>query len=424
MNTLPTKTLLRAAAALLALAILALIYFGGFTRRAPQKTQASNAAPSTKKILYWYDPMHPSYKSDKPGTAPDCGMDLVPMMEGEGAANDGMIQLSPARQQALDVKLATVEERELASELKASGALAADERRITHVHVRTPGWIEELYGAYQGGYVKKGEPLFTVYSPEMVAAEREYLIAREGVKKLGASPYAEAARGAHEMLDAARRRLEAYELDESQMRRLNETGEIARAYLVRSPASGYVLERKAYPKASVDGATDIFTIVDLSQLWVIANVYESELPYVKTGAPAQVTLSFLPGRAFAGRIAASFPEVDAQTHTARVRIDLANRAGELKPGMFAEVAMHLNHGRHLALPDEAVLDTGDHQYVFVAHEDGKFEPREVNAGESVNGWTVIDFGLEKGEKVVAEGNFLLDSESRMRAPKSASETQR
>jgi RND family efflux transporter MFP subunit len=370
---------------------------------------------SSKRVLYWYDPMHPNYKADKPGVAPDCGMDLVPMYEGQGAVEDGMIKVTPERQQALGVRTAQVEDKVISRTLRTSGLVVPDETRIAHVHVKTPGWIENVYVDFVGQVVKKGQPLFTIYSPDLVATQEEYLIAKRGQQSLGDSSYQDVAHNSRSLLESARQRLELWDLTDAQIRRLDETGQVNKTITIFSPVTGYVTDRKAFPHVSVTGDSDIYTITDLSRIWVTADVYESELPYVKVGQPAVIKLSYVPGKAFNGRVTYNYPTLDSQTHTAKVRIDVSNSGLLLKPNMFADVELQINYGKHTVVPEGAVLNSGTRQVVFVVHEDGKFEPREVNIGPTVDGQTIIAFGLEKGETIVSSGNFLLDSESRMKS---------
>jgi RND family efflux transporter MFP subunit len=412
---------LRVAAGLLVLGTAALLLTGRIhlpqrtAGSAPRTAAAITPQGTSRKVLYWYDPMHPKYKSDKPGIAPDCGMDLVPMYEGQGDVSGNTIRVAPERQRALGVRTTQVEEKLVTRTLRTSGQVVPDETRIAHVHVKTAGWIEQVYADFVGQFVKKGQPLFTFYSPELLATQEEYLIARRGEQTLGSSPYQEVARNSHELLESARERLKLWELTDAQIRQLDVTGKPSRSLTIYSPVSGFITERKAYPNESVTGETDIYTITDLSRVWVTADVYESELPYVKVGQTAQLKLSYVPGKTFSGRVTYNYPTLDPQTHTAKLRLEVPNSGALLKPNMFAEVALAINYGRHMVVPEGAVLDSGTVQTVFVMHPDGSFEPREVNVGPTVDGQTIIEFGLEKGETIVSSGNFLLDSESRMKS---------
>lgn len=377
--------------------------------------EGASAQPGGKKVLFWYDPMHPNYKSDKPGVAPDCGMDLVPMYEGQGEVENGMIKVTPDRQRALGVRTSVSEKKVISRTVRTSGQIVADETRIAHVHVKTSGWVENVYVDFVGQLVKKGQPLFTIYSPDLVATQDEYLIAKQGQHSLGASPYKEVVAGSESLLASTRERLRLWDLSDAQIKRLDETGEVSKTITVYSPVTGYVTDRKAFPHVAVNPETDIYTVADLSRVWVTADVYESELPYVKVGQPATITLSYIPGKTYQGRVTYSYPMLDPQTHTAKVRIDVANPGLMLKPNMFADVELQITYGKHVVVTQEAVLNSGKMQMVFVVHEDGKFEPREVTVGPTVDGNTIIEFGLEAGETIVTSGNFLLDSESRMKS---------
>jgi len=415
------QSILRVAAVLAVLVIAGLLLFGrgilgtrSLSQHSGHEANSRPAQSNGRKVLFWYDPMHPNYRSDKPGTAPDCGMDLVPMYEGQGGIEDGMIKVSPERQRALGVRTARVEENTISRTLRTSGQVVPDETRIAHVHVKTPGWIETVYVDFVGQMVKKGQALFTIYSPDLVATQEEYLIAKRGEQSLGASPYKEVAHNSQTLLDSARQRLKLWDLTDDQIQSLDRTGEVNRTITIFSPVTGFVTDRKAFPHVAVSGDSDIYTITDLSRVWVTADVYESELPYVKVGQPATITLSYVPGRVFNGRVTYNYPTLDPQTHTAKVRIDVPNSGLLLKPNMFADVELQIRYGRHLIVPEGAVLDSGKMQMVFVVHEDGKFEPREVNVGPTIEGQTIVEFGLEKGETIVSSGNFLLDSETRMK----------
>lgn len=420
-----SSSLVRGLAVAIVLLLVAAVFFVGKrsgTASTSAHTEHTAAVPNAKKVLYWYDPMHPSYRSDKPGIAPDCGMDLVPMYEG-GAAEGGLISLPESRQKLLGVRTALVEEKPLVRTLRTSGQVTPDETRISHVHTRTQGWVENVYVNFVGQLVKRGQPLFTFYSPDLVATQEEYLIAKRGQQSLGASPYRDVARSSQSLMEAARRRLQQWELSESQIKRLDETGQVERTVTVYAPETGYITDRKAFPHTTTTPDMDLYTLADLSRVWVMADVFESELLYVKVGQPAVVKLSFAPDKTFNGRVTYNYPVLDPQTHTAKVRIDVPNPGLFLKPNMFADVELKIAYGTHTIVPAEAVLNSGQSQTVFVVRDDGKFEPRNVTVGPTVDGQTIIEFGLEKGEKIVASGNFLLDSESRMKAPAESSEHQ-
>jgi RND family efflux transporter MFP subunit len=354
-------------------------------------------------------------------------MALVPMYESktpaeQATAEAGLIHLPKSQQRALGVRLATVEEAEMSRTLRTSGVVTADERNIAHVHVKTSGWIEDVYANFVGQLVHKGQPLFTFYSPDLVATQQEYLIARRGEQQLGKSQYEEVAKSSQSLLDAARERLKLWDLTDEQIDALDRTGEVGRTITIYSPVNGFVTDRKVFPHTAATGDTDLYTIADLSRVWVTADVFEADLPYVKVGGMAVIHFPYDPGKSITGRIGYSYPELDPQTHTAKIRIDVANPGLVLKPNMLADVELRIAYGRHLAVPSEAVLDSGTVQTVFVARDDSTFEPRQVTIGATVDGKTIITAGLKKGESIVESGNFLLDSETQLNAPMDMSGT--
>ncbi len=376
------------------------------------------ASSGERKVLYWYDPMHPAYKSDKPGVAPDCGMQLVPKYAGEEAEMSAMpagtVKISPEKQQLIGVRTATVEREPLARTVRTTGQLIADETRIAHVHVKINGYIDKVYVDYVGQLVKKGQPLFTLYSPDLVATEEEYLIAKRGEKTLGTSQFREVAQGAESLLRAARERLKLWDISDEQIKRLDETGQVSRTLTFYSPVDGFVMDRRAFPQTAVTPDMDLYQITDLSKIWVNADVYEYEVPFVKVGQTVNMQLSYYPGRTYTGKISYIYPTVDPVARTVKVRLEFPNPKFELKPQMFAEVELRINYGTQVVVPQEAVLDSGNRQTVFVARGDGYFEPRKIQIGPRLDGKVVVLAGLNPGESVVSSGNFLIDSESQLK----------
>jgi RND family efflux transporter MFP subunit len=429
------RTAFRIFALLAAVALIAFLLVGKrYGLHLPSTAHSSTPAAGSplasepqKRILYWYDPMHPAYHSDKAGIAPDCGMALVPMYESkipaEQATTDaGLIHLPKSQQRALGVRLSSVEEQDMSRTLRTSGVVTADERNIAHVHVKTSGWVEDVYANFVGQLVHKGQPLFTFYSPDLLATEQEYLIARRGEQQLGKSSYEEVAKSSQSLLESARERLKLWDLTDEQIAKLDRTGEVSKTITIYSPVNGFITDRKVFPHISVSGDSDLYMIADLSRVWVTADVFEADLPYVKVGEVAIIHFPYAPGKTITGRVGYSFPELDPQTHTAKIRIDVANPGLVLKPNMLADVELHIGYGRHLEVPSEAVLDSGTVQTVFVARDDSTFEPRQVTIGATVDGKTIITAGLKKGETIVESGNFLLDSDTQLNAPTGMNET--
>jgi Cu(I)/Ag(I) efflux system membrane fusion protein len=373
--------------------------------------------PPERKILYYEDPMHPWYRSDKPGIAPDCGMKLVPVYAPESTpavAIPGAVEISPARQQLMGVTTARVEYRTLDKTIRTVGNVAIDETRLANVHVKVSGWIQKVFVDYTWQQVKKGDPLFTLYSPELLASEQEYLLALKAERELGTSSFREVAAGGKSLLEAARRRLSLWDLTDAQIRELEETGQPQREVTFYAPTSGYVLERKAFPNQYVTPETELYRLADLNTIWVQADVYEFEAPNVSLGQEATLATESLPGQTVRGRVVYLYPEVKPDTRTLTVRMEFANPELKFKPGMFVNVELQRSLGRQLTVPVDAVLDSGQRQLVFVVRGRGSLEPREVQLGERTETLVAVLHGLRPGEKVVTRANFLIDSESNLR----------
>lgn len=382
---------------------------------APSTSAAVTAANGERKILYWYDPMHPQYKSDKPGKAPDCGMDLVPKYADEPTSKmaPGAVMISAQKQQLIGVRTAKVERAPLTRTVTTTGQVVADESKIAHVHVKVNGFVDKVYVDYIGQLVKKGQPLFTLYSPDLVATQQEYLIAKRGEKAMGNSQFLEVAQGSQSLLRSARERLKLWDISDTQIKKLDETGEVSRTLTFYSPISGFVTDRKVFPNTAVNPDTELYTVSDLSTIWVNADVYEYEVPYVKVGQHAEMQLSYYPGKTWKGRVSFIYPTLDPATRTVKVRLEFPNPNFQLKPQMFADVQLKINYGDQVVVPQEAVLDSGKEQTVFIAHADGYFEPRKITVGPKLDGKVVVLSGLKPGETIVTSGNFLIDSESRL-----------
>lgn len=377
-----------------------------------------SAPQGERKVLYYYDAMNPTFRSPKPGTATD-GMPLVPRYadEEEGTANMpvGTVKLSQGKQQLIGITTTTVEREPLFRTVRAVAQLTADETKLAHVHVKVNGWIEQVYVDYVGKLVKKGDPLFTVYSPDLVATEQEYLIARRGKQYLGDSSFPEASRGADSLLSSARERLRLWDISDQQIKELDETGKITRTLTFYSPVTGFVMDRKAFPQTAITPDMDLYVIADLSTIWANAQIYEYEVPYVHVGQTTQMELSYYPGKKYNGRVTYILPTLDPQTRTVKVRLEFANPNFDLKPDMYSEVNLKIDYGTQVVVPQSAVLDSGERQTVFVALADGYFEPREIKVGVKLEDKVAVLSGLRPGETVVTSGNFLIDSESKLKS---------
>lgn len=386
-------------------------------------TAAAPTAAGERKILYWYDPMHPQYRSDKPGTAPDCGMDLVPKYADEPAAPQNMpagtVQISPFKQQLIGVRTAPVTRRVLEKDIRTVGIVRPDESRIRKVHTKFPGWVDQLFVSYTGEPVRAGDPILSIYSPDLVSTQTEYLLARRGDQQLHGSPFPEAATGAKALLDAARRRLLLWDITPQQIRELEETGKPRMALTLHSPASGFVTVKDVYQGLYVTPDTELYTVVDLSRVWVLLDIYENEMPSVYLGMPVTLRLRSQPGDSITGTITYIYPYLDNQTRTNKARVEFDNPGLRFKPDMYATGEIHALLGERLVVPQDAVLDSGTRQIVFVALGDGFFEPRQVRLGERGDDYAEVLEGVREGEQVVVGANFMVDSESQLKAALSA-----
>ena len=376
-------------------------------------TSSKDASAGERKPLYWYDAMNPQHHYNQPGKAPD-GMDLVPKYaEDQGMAKmpTGTVTITPGKQVLAGVRTAVVERKSLVREIHTTAQIVADETRITHVHVKVAGFIDKVYVDFIGQLVRKGQPLFTIYSPDLVSTQEEYLIAKRGNAMLGNAPFQEIADGSQSLLQSARQRLKLWDISEEQIKELDETGKVTKNLTIYSPITGFVTDRKAFPQTSVTPDTELYTVSDLSSVWADADIYEYEVPFVHLGQRVSLTLSYYPGKTYAGSISYIYPTVDPQTRTVKARIEIPNPGFALKPQMFADATLHVDYGTKIAIPQEAVLNSGTEQHVFVVHDGAQFEPRKVTVGPVVDGNAVILSGLKAGETIVVSGNFLIDSES-------------
>lgn len=374
---------------------------------------------SERNILYWYDPMHPHYKSDKPGIAPDCGMQLVPKYAEDPKPMEemqtGTIQLSPAKQQLIGVRTGAVTAEDLTQTVRAVGLVETDETRVARVHTKVSGWVRKVYVDYTWQRVEQGAPLFTLYSPELVSAQQEYLIARRAQSYLGSSPYAEAAQDPEALLRAARQRLKLWDVTDAQITELEQRGTPQEELTFYAPAGGHVTERKVFPNQYITPDSELYTITDHSRVWVQVQLYEYESAGIRVGMPVRMTVETYPGRVFPGRVVFVPPHLEMETRTLPVRLEFDNPELALKPGMFATVEIRVALGRQMVVPRDAVLDTGIRQLVFLAREGGYFEPREILVGTRLGDRVVVLKGLAPGDTIATSAVFLLDSESRLKS---------
>jgi Cu(I)/Ag(I) efflux system membrane fusion protein len=367
--------------------------------------------PGERKIKYWKSSMDPTFVSDKPGKD-QMGMDLVPVYENQ--IQEGAISIDPVTVQNMGLKTAHAEERKLTRTIRAVGHIDYNEELLHTVNTKISGWIEKLYVEKTGDLVKRGEPLLEIYAPELVSTQQEYLTALKNYQLLKDSPYPEARKGAEELLKSAKQRLLYWDISEAQIDQLETSGEIKKTLTLYSPASGVVTEKNVIQGAFVNSGSDLFKIADLSTIWVLAHIYEYELPYVSIGQTAQIELAYIPGEKFSGRVSYIYPYLNEMTRDVKIRIELPNPELKLKPEMYANViiASELS-GKRVVVPEEAVVRSGKREIVFVDMGAGKYSPREVVTGASGEGNVIeIKKGLMPHEMVVVSAQFMLDSESK------------
>ena len=325
------------------------------------------------------------------------------------------VQISPQRLQTIGVKTGKVERKSVADEILTTGNVAVDETRLAYVQVRFSGYIDKVFADATYQYVRKGQPLFTIYSPDLVATEREYLVAKQNQQQVAQSTVQGVAFSAASLLDAAAERLKQWGVPQKEIARLESTGQVQQELEVDSPVSGYITERNALPSVAVQPEMRLYTIADLSTVWVQAQVFQNDLERIKIGAPATLTVNTYPGRMFTGRVDFIYPQVDMDTRTAKVRVVFSNPGLQLKPGMFVNVSLKVPMGNQLVIPATGVLQSGTRDIAFVERSDGYIEPREVQLGTRVGDDFVVLSGLKAGELVVTAANFLIDSESQLQA---------
>jgi Cu(I)/Ag(I) efflux system membrane fusion protein/cobalt-zinc-cadmium efflux system membrane fusion protein len=325
------------------------------------------------------------------------------------------VQISPQRLQSIGVKTGEVERRVVADEIRTTGSVAVDERRLAYVQVRFSGYIQKVFADATYQYVHKGQPLFTIYSPDLVATEREYLVAKQNQRQVAQSTVPGIASSAASLLDAATERLKQWGVPQKEIARLESTGEVQQELEVDSPVYGYITERNALPSVAVQPEMRLYTIADLSTVWIQAQVFQNDLERIKVGAPATLAVNTFPGRKFTGRVDFIYPQVDMETRTAKVRVVFSNSGLQLKPGMFVNVSLKVPMGSQLVIPATGVLQSGSREIAFVERSDGYIEPREVQLGSRVGDDFIVLKGLKAGEQIVTSANFLIDSESQLQA---------
>lgn len=370
-----------------------------------------------REILYWRAPMDPSYTSDEPGKSP-MGMDLVPVYEDEVESEaPGTIRIDPATVQNIGVKTVTVERKVLSRHIRTIGRIDYDERKVRSISPKIGGWVEEQRVSFTGQVVEKGEPLLEIYSPELVSAQEEYLLALRYRDRLEKSSLDEGDVGGESMVRSAEARLRYWDITDRQIRTLRKSGTPTRTMTLHAPFRGIVLEKHVLEGGHVRPGEKLYALADLSTVWVYADVYEYEAPWLGTGHEATMTLSYDPGARYQGEVVYVYPYLEKKTRTLKVRMEFENsRDLALKPDMWADVEIHSDVSRDaLAVPVQAVLRTGKRDVVLIALGEGRFAPRTVRLGAQSGGEYEVLGGLKAGERVVTSAQFLINSESSLQS---------
>ncbi|MGA4578738.1 efflux RND transporter periplasmic adaptor subunit [Limisphaera sp. VF-2] len=381
----------------------------------------------------FYCPMHPEVVQDGPGRCPKCDMHLVEKKADEGRPDQPpappawaktvpgrtMIHLSPEKRQLIGLTLAPVERRRLVRTLRTAAVVEHDETRFYRVAPRFAGWVRKLYVNFTGAPVERGQPMLRVYSPELYAAQNDYLVAWRAWQQLPPDAHAETRAAARALWEAARLRLELLEMEETEIRALEERGQAAAEIEFRAPVSGHVVQKRVVEGQAFQGGETLLEVADLSRLWLRAFVFEMDLPRIAVGQPALVRFPQWPDRTYPARVSFVYPHIEPRTRRAELRLELDNPRHEIRPDMWADVELVLDAGERLAVPASALIDTGLRMVAFVDRGDGHLEPREVQVGWRTEDFYEVRSGLAEGERVVTRALFLVDAESQLKAAMAA-----
>lgn len=399
--------------------LLALIAVGGAGYWLGNQTSESPtmaAMPDARQPLFYRNPMNPEVTSPVPAKD-NMGMDYIAVYADADAGDSpaGTVRIDPVTTQSIGVRTATVEQRLLSRDVRTVGRVDYDEQRITRLHPKTEGWVEELFIETTGQTIKTDEILLSVYSPQLVSTQQEYLLALNNLETLRESPFEDVRRGAATLVATSLERLELFDVPAHQIEELKSTRKAKKRLHIHSPSPGVVINVGAREGQYVTPQTELYFIADLSRVWVFVDIFEEELPWVRVGDEAEMHVAGVPGTTFKGQLSYIYPYAERKTRTIKARLEFANDELLLKPDMFADVVIRANPKSDVVVvPSEAVVRSGLREKVFVVREPGKFEPRDVVIGVSSEGWTEIREGVVPGEEIVVSAQFLIDSESKLR----------
>jgi Cu(I)/Ag(I) efflux system membrane fusion protein len=372
--------------------------------------QASGRSAGGSSIDHYTCAMHPSVKQAARGKCPICGMDLIPVTKEQ--QQEGVVLIDDARRQLIGVRTETVVLAPMRQDFRAVGHVTYDESSLADVNLKVHGWITKLYVSETGQKVTRGQTLLSLYSPELYNAEQDFILAARGAATPPLSPGGGPDR-ADTLARAARQRLHLLGLEDAQIDMLTKQGAPSESVPITAPASGYVIEKNVVEGASVDAGVRLYRIAALTKVWIEAQIYEADLAHVRAGQGASVTLDYLPGRSYDAKVAYVYPYLDPQTRTAQVRLELANKDLDLRPGMYATVSLGADLGPRVQVPSAAIVYTGPRRLVFVDLGQGRFRPQEVSVGAESNGMYEVLSGLKAGDQVATSGVFLIAAEARI-----------
>lgn len=383
-----------------------------------------------KQAEVYVCPMHPNYSSDKPGNCPICGMKLIdktpePDKEDHSKYKDHQkedkfaVEIDVNKQQLIGIATTQVKQQAITKEIKALGTVTPDERLINHVHTKFSGYIEKVFADYEGKYISKGSPLFTIYSPELVSTQEEYLLALKAEKELSNSNYDLIDKSHKSLKEASLRRLKLWDISDEEIKNLEANKEVKKDLTIYASYGGFITKRIAYEGLTIDPSKTLYEITDLSRVWVIAEVYEDDLAHIAVGQKVFVKFPYDNAKAFQGTLTYIYPDLDPTNRTAKVRVEVYNKGYELKPNMYVDAYISKDLGTQTIVPKSAVIDTGEKKIVFVKKGEGSFVPTGVELGPEFDleqeRYQVINSGLSTDDFVVTDGNFLLDSESNLQS---------